>query len=352
MIQKRKAEHVKICLEREVQCSYNYWNDVHLIHHALPEIDMRDIDTSVELFGKRLSAPIIISAMTGGYDGAEKINRNLAIACEKIGIGLGVGSQRPALENKTYENSYSVVREYEVPLRIANIGAPQLVEQERRRALSLEDARGAMEMIDADVLAVHLNFLQEVTQPEGDVNAKGCLTSISKIADRIPTIAKETGAGVSRSIAEQLSDTGIIGIDVGGKSGTSFSAVEYYRAKDESGKRIGKTFWDWGIPTPVSVIECKGKIPIIATGGVRTGLDVAKALVLGSNTAGIAFPMLRHAVKSSESVVREIDIIIQELKCAMFLQGAMSVDELRDMKAIITGETAEWLSSLNALKGR
>jgi isopentenyl-diphosphate delta-isomerase len=325
----RKKDHLDIVREEDVKSTYNYWDDFHLLHDAVPEIDMDEIDLTVTLFKKKLKAPIIIAAMTGGFSKAKKINKELAEVAEKYQIGMGVGSQRAALEDETQTESYSVIKSYNIPLKIANIGAPQLIEWDN----PIERAKTAIEMIDADVLAIHLNFLQECVQVEGERNAKGCLTQIEKICQKVstPVIAKETGAGISYNVAKKLCDIGISGIDIGGKGGTSFAAIEAYRAEkrgDISQGRLGKTFWDWGIPTPFSLIDvskaCNDKIPIIATGGIRNGLDVAKALALSASAAGLAGMLLKN-----NSVSHEIDSCIKELKTAMFLTGSPDIDSLK-----------------------
>ena len=345
----RKADHIDICLNKDVNTSRNYWDDVQLLHKAMPEIDMGAIDTSVELFGKELKAPIVISAITGGFEGAEKINRNLAKAAAEVGVGMGVGSQRPALEHAELASSYEVVKEFDVPLVIGNVGAPQLVEQKKRHAFGMEDCQRAMEMVGADVLAIHLNFLQEIVQPEGDTNAAGCLDAMGKVARQMPVLAKETGAGLSRDMAQELRLKGVKGFDVGGMGGTSFSAVEYHRAmgmNDEMLSRLGKTFWDWGIPTPVSILEAEVGLPVIATGGLNTGLDAAKAISLGANAAGYARKFLCPAMESSEAVVKELNMIIAELKAAMFLTGSSSIQGLQETPVIVTGHLSEWFNAM------
>src|SRR5881396_1080886 len=191
--EQRKAEHVNIILQENVSAEYNYWNDVRLVHTALPEIDLDDVDVSVKFFGKRLEAPLIISSMTGGFGMGKEINGNLAKAAAEVGFAMGVGSQRAALEKPELVDTYAVVKEHDVPLRFANLGAPQLIPQGGKRAYGLEDARRAMSMVDAHVLIVHLNFLQEVVQPEGDRRAKSVLAAIRAIAAKLPVLAKETG---------------------------------------------------------------------------------------------------------------------------------------------------------------
>src|SRR3989442_15724242 len=235
--EQRKAEHVNIILQENVSAEYNYWNDVRLVHAALPEIDLDDIDVSVKFFGKRLGAPLIISSMTGGFGMGKEINANLAKGAAEVGVAMGVGSQRAALEKPELADTYAVVKDFDVPLRFANLGAPQLIPQEGKRAYGLEDARRAIAMVDAHALIVHLNFLQEVVQPEGDRRAKSVLAAIRAIAAKLPVVAKETGAGISREVALLLKRAGVKGIDVGGLGGTSFSPAGYYRAKKEAATR-------------------------------------------------------------------------------------------------------------------
>ncbi len=344
--EQRKAEHVNIILNEDVSAGYDYWSDVHLLHHALPEIDLDDIDLSVRLFGKKLEAPLVISSMTGGFGMGGEINENLAKAAAEVGVAMGVGSQRAAIEKPDLAPTYAVVKDYDVPLRFANLGAPQLIPQATKRAYGVADAKKAMEMIGADALIVHLNFLQEVVQPEGDRRAKGCLAAIKSLAARFPVMAKETGAGISREVAAALQRTGVKAIDVGGLGGTSFSAVEHYRARKEAAslkERLGATFWDWGIPTPASIVLANVGLPLIATGGVRSGLDAAKGIALGATAAGMAKPMLEAARESADAVVAELRAVIEELKAAMFLTGASSIGELQDRQVIINPPTATWI---------
>jgi isopentenyl-diphosphate delta-isomerase len=349
MIQNRKEDHINICLNENVRGHYNFWDDIHFVHEALPEMDFSEIDTKTKVLGKDLAAPIIISAMTGGYPDAERINGNIAKAASQLRIGMGVGSQRAALENKELANTYSVVKDFDIPLVIGNVGAPQLISQDGEPALDSSMIEEAFEMIDADVLAVHMNFLQEVVMPEGEVNAKGCLDSIKSLSRDYSLIGKETGCGISRRAAVSLRKAGVLGIDVGGSGGTSWSAVEVHRAaksQNDLKERIGKTFWDWGIPTPVSVVEANVGLDIIATGGVRTGLDVGRALVLGASSAGMAGQVLEAAVAGSENVVALVTGIIHELKVTMFLTGAQNISQLNDRNMVITGRTKEWLDQI------
>lgn len=344
----RKEEHVDICRDESVQARRRYWDDVALVHSALPELDIGDIDLSLTLFGKRLEAPIIIAAMTGGYPGAREINRNLAKAASECGVGLGVGSQRAALEDPGQQGTFSIVKEYRPPLVIGNVGAPQLIKQRGRRPLQVSDLERARRMVGADVMAVHLNFLQEVAEWDGDTQARGCLAAIDALSRRLPIIVKETGAGIGREVARRLLRTSIKGVDVGGAGGTSFAAVEVFRARRKQNalaERLGGTFWDWGIPAPVSVIEIRQlhrTFPIIATGGVRNGLDVARALALGATAAGIARPLLGPAMEGPKAVVEELEMIKAELRAAMFLTGSEDIAALAKAKYVVSGESARW----------
>lgn len=344
----RKAEHVKVVLGRDVEGRYRYWNDIQLIHTALPELDFDEVDPSVRLFGRSLRAPIVITGMTGGYPDARSINENLARAAADLGLGMGVGSERAAVLKGKYPESYACVAAYDVPLKFANIGAPQIIPQHPGEPVVGEtEVRAAMELIGAHVLAIHLNFLQEMVQPEGDRRAKGCLARIRELARTVPVLAKETGAGISRPVAESLREAGVKGFDVSGTGGTSFAAVEYYRAVDQGADRearVGKTFWDWGIPSPVSVHELAPLgLPVIASGGVRSGLDVARAVALGATAAGTAGGVLRAATTGAAETRRELETLVHELKVAMFLSGCRTVADLQKARYVVTGETRAWL---------
>jgi len=340
----RKDEHVRVAIEKNVSSDHNYWDDIKLVHNALPEINKKNIDISTKLFNKKLGAPIIIASMTGGYSRAKKINENLAIAAEKYQLGMGVGSQRAALEKDELKETYSVIKNFDIPLRFANIGASQLVIWGIKK--TLENAQQMIDMINADAFIVCLNFLQEAVMPEGESNAKGVYSAIKKLAEDldIPVIVKESGAGISYEVAKRLSKTRISGIDVGGLGGTSFSAIEHYRAKminDKLHERGGKTFWNWGIPTPTSILNVgdatNWKIPIIATGGIRNGLDVAKSLVLGATAAGIARKLLEPASSGKTQTLDEVYAIIKELRTTMYLLGFDKVTKMPDADWTIIG---------------
>jgi len=350
-IEKRKAEHIQVSLEEDVATAHNYWDDLKLIHDSLPEVDLEEVDTSVVLFGRKLAAPLMVTAITGGCAQAETINRNLAQACAELGIALGVGSQRAALERGDRQ-SYAVIRDYDVPLVIGNVGAPQLIPQARRPAFGLEEARQAMDMVGADLLAIHLNYLQEAAQPEGDTRARGCLDAIRALSREVPCLAKETGAGISREVAMRLKGTGIRGFDVAGTGGTSFSKVEAHRSRQLGHQRcaaIGETFGEWGIPAPVSVRLAQVGLPVIASGGIADGLQVAKSIATGAQCAGMARAVLREALESAQAVEERLRTVVDELRVAMFLSGSPSVRHLAERKVIFTGPAREWALELEVI---
>jgi isopentenyl-diphosphate delta-isomerase len=350
-VRQRKAEHVSVALQQDVAAPQrSSWQDIRLIHQSLPEVDLDAIDTSVTFLGKTLRAPIVISSMTGGHPDVAIINDRLAQAAEEFGLAMGVGSQRAGIVSPDLAETYAVVRERAPDaFLIANIGAPQLIEQPRHPAFTLEDARRAVEMIAADALAVHLNFAQEAVQPEGDRRSVGCQAALCALAGEIglPVIAKETGAGVCREQALLLRDCGVAAIDVGGAGGSSMAAMETYRALargDDLSANLGQVFRDWGTPTPIAVVEAGAAgLPLISTGGVRTGVDAARALALGAALVGMAFPFLKAASESYEAVQAFVQQFVLELKVAMQLSGATNVAGLRQADVIVGGETRQWL---------
>jgi isopentenyl-diphosphate delta-isomerase len=347
-MKKRKADHIEICANGNVSPGHCYWDDLRLIHEALPETDADSIDLSTEVFGKRLSFPFIVTAITGGFDGAKKINGNIAEACAELGVGMGIGSQRAAVE-KEDADSYSVICEHDVPLVIGNIGAPQLIRQGKKAAFTEDMIKDAMELIDADIMAVHLNFLQEAAQPEGDTNSYGCYDTICELAKKFPLMVKETGAGISSKTARKLSGIGIKGIDIAGMGGTSFAAVEMYRAiakKDDVRTSVGKTFFDWGIPSPVSLMCMDTDLPVIASGGIRNGLHVANSVAAGACCAGAANILIGDAMVSADAVKRRLTIIREELRAAMLLTGSGNIKELSRAEYVILGKTKEWMGQL------
>ena len=336
MISNRKLEHLLICKNYDVEFKDKTtgFEDIELIHNALPEVDKNEIDLSTSVFGKKLDSPLFITAITGGHPSAKEINKQLAIAAEENNIALGVGSQRAACEHPELEDTYTVVRDNAPDcLLVGNIGAPQL-----------NLANKAVEILDADILAIHLNPLQESIQPEGDLNAIGYLESIGEITDMvdIPVMAKETGCGISAETAEQLVDAGVDFIDVEGAGGTSWAAVETYRSED---KYLGEMFWDWGIPTAISTAEVVNSVdvPVISSGGIRSGLEAAKAIALGADSVGMALPFLKKSV-SQEELNNFINKFNDSLRIAMFLVGAKNIEELKQSRLVIRGKTREWLN--------
>ena len=343
----RKLSHIQTTLHKDVQShAPTGFDDVRLVHKALPEIDRDEIDLSTEIFGHKISAPLIIESMTGGTPKAAKINRTLGKAAEKLQIGMGVGNQRAAIEDPRLAYTYSVTRDVapSIPL-FANIGCPQLLQKD-----AIERARRAVDMINANGLFIHLNALQESVQYEGETNFRGMLDKISDIVHTIPVpvLIKETGAGISLETAKAAEAVGTQGINVSGLGGTSWAAVEYYRAK---AKRhaiqtgLGMTFWDWGTPTVASIVEVANSthLKVIASGGVRNGLHIAKAEALGAHYGGIALPMLKSAAHGEEAAIERLTIVIEELRNAMFLSGSRNLDELRHVPLVITGDTYLWL---------
>ncbi len=346
----RKIEHLLLCVEKDVEAHKTHFGlrasgfeDVDLVHNCLPEINKKNLYLEVEFLGKKLRAPILIASMTGGHPDTTAVNATLASAAEEIGIGIGVGSQRAAIEDPGLEASFRVVRDKAPNAFVyGNVGAAQLNE------FGIEGLERAVEMIGADAMAVHLNFLQEAIQPEGNIDATGCLNAIKKVCSElsVPVIVKETGAGISHSQAIAICEAGAAAIDVGGLGGTSWAGVETYRAQkrgDMLSDHLGRQFWNWGIPTVVSIVESSISIPVIATGGVRSGLDMARSIALGSSLCGIALPLVAPALKGQRDVVDKLTMIIEELKVAMFLTGCRTVEELGNAPVVITGKTKDFL---------
>jgi len=339
----RKLDHLNICLKKDVEAARRWFDDIVMIHKALPEIDMEQIDLHTVFLGFEFEAPILIASMTGGHHLTKEFNSRLAAAAEETGIGIGVGSQRAALEDRTLEDSFSIVREMAPTSFVyGNIGVAQV------KDYGIEAAERAVEMIDADALAIHLNFLQEAIQPEGDVSASGCLDIIKEVCSalKVPVIVKETGAGISEEVAQQLQHSGVDAIDVGGLGGTSFAGVEAYRAGSKGNteyERLGKIFWNWGIPTPVSIIATAGFLPVIATGGIRSGLDIARSIGLGASLAGAALPFLKAADESTDKLIEKIKLYKKELEMVLFLTGSKDITDLKKTKTLVLGTTGEFL---------
>lgn len=329
----RKLDHLRIVLEEDVAAKgvTSGWMRYRFKHRALPELDLRDIDTGVTFLGKRLCAPLLISSMTGGADSAERINLQLAEAAETMGVAMGVGSQRAALNNPAMARTYQVRRIAPTTVLLANLGAVQL-----NYGYGIAECRRAVEMIEADALILHLNALQEAVQPEGDTNFKGLLNKIGKVcrALDVPVIVKEVGNGIGADDARRLVEVGVTAIDVAGAGGTSWSEVERYRHTEQQGRNTAAVFAGWGIPTTEAIQEVRAALPdvtLIGSGGVRTGMDVAKAIALGADLAGTAAPHLFSASDQDgmEAVLEGLKALRDQLRITMFLTGAATIADLK-----------------------
>src|SRR5713226_4553989 len=342
-VKQRKAEHVSIALGQDVSApQHANWSDIQFVHQALPEVDVDEIDTSVTFLGRTLRYPIFMSSLTGGHPDVTSINRNLARAAEHYGLALGVGSQRAAIVNPDVASSYAVTRQHAPhAFLIANIGAPQLITQARHPAFTLQQVQQAIDMIGANALAVHMNSLQEAAQPEGDRRSAGEAAALKTLTGQldVPVIAKETGAGVCREQALLLRSCGVAAIDVGGAGGSSMSAMEAARSESRGDGRtinIGLLYRDWGIATPVSIVEASvAHVPLIATGGVRNGLGMARALAMGATLAGMGFPFLKAASESYEAVCELLETVVAEMKVAMQLSGAATIAHMREVDVVV-----------------
>ncbi|MGB9894918.1 MAG: type 2 isopentenyl-diphosphate Delta-isomerase [Thermoproteota archaeon] len=344
-IYNRKYEHLKIATKYPEQDSYTGFEDVLLVHEALSNFNFSDIDTSIFFIKENISMPLLISSMTGGFKEAEKVNRRLAEAAQKNLIPIGVGSIRAAIEEKKFIKSYSIVREVapDVPV-ISNIGIQQLVEG------GVNLAEEAVELIDADALAIHLNKLQELIMPEGEPNQSGAIEVLREVVRKlkVKVIMKETGCGISKEVASLASHLKINYIDVGGSGGTNFAVIEGIRAKkirDVEKLELSKKFSSWGIPTAISILEAKSVegVEVIASGGIRSGLEVAKSIVLGSCCAGVARPFLEAAIKGPKFLEKTINRFNKELMATMFLVGARSIEELKTKPYVLTGTVRDWV---------
>jgi isopentenyl-diphosphate delta-isomerase len=331
----RKAEHIRLGLDRGMQLDLHHFDRYRFEHRAFPEIDFDSIDTATTFLGKRLAAPLLVSCMTGGTPQAGRINRNLALAAEKTGVAVGVGSQRKALEDESTAASFRI-RPFAptVPV-LANLGAVQL-----NYGFGLAECRRAVEMIDADALVFHVNPLQEAIQPEGQRNFAGLLAAVGRIARAlpVPVIVKEVGCGISADDARALLREGVTIVDSAGQGGTTWARIEGARSDDPA---LGELFAGWGIPTPEVIRglrEVTG-LTVIGSGGLRSGIDVAKALALGADLAGMAYPFLRAANESAERVVAEIERTVQELRICMFCAGARTVAELGETPLLPAAES-------------
>ncbi|MHA1646651.1 MAG: type 2 isopentenyl-diphosphate Delta-isomerase, partial [Promethearchaeota archaeon] len=335
-IHNRKDDHIKIALDKNAHkgetSSSNWLEYIHLIHNALPELNFGDIDCSTTFFNKKISAPIILGALTGGTAQAKEINSRLAHVAQEYNLPMMLGSQRIALENPNVIDSFHIVREVAptIPL-IGNIGITQLIQME-----SFDKIDSLIRTIEVDALAIHVNPLQELIQPNGDTDFSGAVQKIHELNDYIsvPLIVKETGAGFSKEIVKKLISCGVSMIDVAGSGGTSFAKIESIRAEKEGSMvqaQVGSTYSDWGIPTAATIFEARSAIDnfefktrpfLIGSGGIRTGQDILKALTIGSDYVAIAGEILKNAVESQKMLNQYVKTLISELKTGMFLTGA------------------------------
>ncbi len=341
---KRKLDHIKVCLNEEVEARFKTtgFEEIDLIHQAYPELDLDEVELGSTLFGKRLDAPIIICPMTGGHEEGQEINKALAEAAQELNVGFSVGSQRAAIEVPDLEETYRVRDVAPDILLFGNLGAMQL-----NGGYGIDEAKKTIEMIEADGLGIHFNSLQEAIQPEGHGDFKDALKGISKITSELekPLYIKETGAGINSSVASKFVEAGARAIDVSGAGGTSWAGVEAIREK--SSTELGDVFWDWGIPTSVSTAEVSETVdvPVISSGGIRSGLDAAKAIALGADFVGVGLPLFRAAAKGKEAVVDWLEEFVQELRVATFLCGCKNAGELQDAQLKVSGQTREWFVS-------
>ncbi len=326
-IAQRKQDHIEINLSEDVQFrqATTGFERYRFIHQALPEMALSSIDLRTTFLGRPLEVPLLVSSMTGGIERGWEITRRLASAAQVAGCAIGVGSQRVALQDATNAKFFMVRDVAPDVFLLANLGAVQL-----NKGFGPDDCRRAVDMIGADALILHLNPLQEALQPEGDRDFSSLLSRIAAVcaALDVPVVVKEVGCGISARAARQLVDAGVAAIDVSGAGGTSWSAVEQHRATTARGRRLGETFTDWGIPTATSLRMARQgapHLPLIASGGLRTGLDAAKALALGASLAGFAGPLLRAAAESDEAAHEALAALADEVRLAMFCTGTRSV---------------------------
>ncbi|MFH1229826.1 MAG: type 2 isopentenyl-diphosphate Delta-isomerase [Candidatus Aenigmatarchaeota archaeon] len=333
-IQERKKEHIKICLEENVETNRAGFEDVTLIHNSLPDMSFSEIDTSIEFLGKKLKMPLIIAALTGGAEESRQINKDLAEVANKKGIGFSLGSQRAMIEHPESKSTYYVRDVAPNVLLFGNIGIYQL------KKIPSSKIKEALDYVGADALCVHINPSQEIYQKEGDSDFKGSYSNLKSICSELkyPIVAKEVGFGISREVSLKLKESGVKAIDVGGFGGTNWLVIDALRSE-----RDFSSFVDWGIPTPISILESKTGLPLIATGGLRNGVDIAKSIALGADMCGMALPFLRILKeKGKEGVEEFIDKLQLELKTAMILTGARNIAELKKSKYVLTGKTKDW----------
>ncbi|MFX1267533.1 MAG: type 2 isopentenyl-diphosphate Delta-isomerase [Promethearchaeota archaeon] len=352
-IHTRKLEHLTIPLDYNVQSTKNYFDEIILIHHPLPELELHDVELETQFFKKSVSAPICIAAITGGHPISKKINKILAQAAESEKIIMSVGSQRIALEDQSAVDSFQIVRECapNIPI-IGNLGIGQISSDD----FQLEEFQKCIEMINADIMAIHFNALHELVQKEGNIYYTAFYDNFKKVREKfkIPIIAKEVGAGFNRDLALQLDLMGFDGFDVGGMGGTNFTSIESIRNNDNTEnytRKLADTLKNWGIPTPISILNVRStsKKPIVATGGLRTGLDIAKSIVLGADIGGFAYKFLQSAWKDYKqktitNTINEIRTLKHELRSVMWLINIDKIENLKSKreKSILLGDMYKW----------
>ncbi|PWH16067.1 MAG: type 2 isopentenyl-diphosphate Delta-isomerase [Anaerolineae bacterium] len=331
-ISQRKSDHIRINLREDVQSALTTGlENYRFEHQALPECNLEEVDTQTVFLNKPLAAPILISSMTGGSAEAAQINLTLAEAAEQTQIAMGLGSQRAAIEHPEYEYTFQVRKVAPNILLFANLGAIQL-----NYRYGIDECKKAVDMIEADALILHLNPLQEALQPEGDTRFENLIDKIALVCRSlpVPVVVKEVGWGISQRVARLLIEAGVAVIDVAGAGGTSWSQVEMYRAQSESAARIASHFIDWGIPTSECILNVRAvhpTIPLIASGGLRNGIDIAKCLALGANLGAMASPFLKAAARSLNDTIETIHEIQREIQITMFAAGVKTIAELQNL---------------------
>lgn len=331
LTQSRKADHIRICLDEDVEFNETTsgFESYQFCHCCLPELNLSEINLKTRFLGKELNAPLLISSMTGGTEFAQLINYRLAEVAQHYRIAMGVGSQRVAIENPDVAQTFALRSRAPNILLFANLGAVQL-----NYKYGVEECQRVIDILEADALILHLNPLQECIQTEGDTNFKGLLNKIHNLCQvlPIPVIAKEVGNGIGATMAAQLIDVGISAIDVAGAGGTSWAKIEGERAKDAKQRRLGETFANWGIPTAQCLREVHAiapHIPLIASGGLKNGLDIAKAIALGADIAGLARPFLQAAVESEIALQELVEVLIAEITTVLFCTGNATLSDLK-----------------------
>jgi len=342
-IRARKADHLDLCEGDEVgfRSITTLLEGVNLLHQSLPELSADEVSTEVELLGRRLRAPVVIAAMTGGHERAATVNRSLATIAQERGLGFGLGSQRAMRRDPKMEWTYQVREWAPDVLLLGNIGVVQA------RETATKDLEALVRNVGADALCVHLNPAMELIQSDGDRDFRGCVQTLERLCNELPfpVVAKETGNGMSPQTIEKLVGAGVQYVDTSGAGGTSWVGVETLRAEGMR-RSIGNRLWDWGIPTAPSVYyAARASLTTIATGGIRSGLDIARAMALGARAGGIARPVLQTLSREGEEGVRHyLDQVVQELRSVMLLTGTATVEDLRQAPRIIAGELEKWLS--------